>query len=511
MKKMIALGMAAMMCLSMTACSVSTSSKTETTAAATEAAETTAEAAKDSETTAEAAGDLVATADYPTKPITMIIPYGAGGTTDTWGRKLAVLLEKYLGQPITVTNQGGASGSIGSQFVKEQPSDGYTLLVCAETMGTYRTMNICDLGYDDFTVISPLVGDPKVLVVGKDSKYNTLQELLDAIKENPGKITMSHSGPGGSGHNQGLVIGFDRGHYMTVTGPLGYLLVIITLTTGSAFVMWLGERVTEKGVGNGISIILLINIVSRMPSDFSDLYTKFMKGQDIVDQVIAGAIILAVILVTTILVVLLQGGVRKIPVQHAQKVQGRRMMGGQQSHIPLKVNTSSVIPVIFASSILSVPMVVVNLFNINTSGVWAKILRGMNSNYWFNPAYPWASVGLIIYILLVVFFAYFYTSVTFNPMEVANNLKKSGGFIPGIRPGKPTQDYLNKILNYIVFIGAVGLLIVAVIPIFFNGMFGADVSFGGTSLIIIVGVVLETIDQIESKMIVRNYSGFLND
>ena len=156
-------------------------------------------------------------------------------------------------------------------------------------------------------------------------------------------------------------------------------------------------------------------------------------------------------------------------------------------------------------------MVVVNLFNVNTSGVWAKILRGMNSNYWFNPAYPWASVGLIIYILLVVFFAYFYTSVTFNPMEVANNLKKSGGFIPGIRPGKPTQDYLNKILNYIVFIGAVGLLIVAIIPIFFNGMFGANVSFGGTSLIIIVGVVLETLDQIESKMIVRNYSGFLND
>ena len=198
MKKMIALGMAAaMMCMSLTACSVSTSSKTETTAAA----ETTA-----ADTTAEAAGDLVATADYPTKPITMIIPYGAGGTTDTWGRKLAVLLEKYLGQPITVTNQGGASGSIGSQFVKEQPSDGYTLLVCAETMGTYRTMNICDLGYDDFTVISPLVGDPKVLVVGKDSKYNTLEELLDDIKANPGKITMSHSGPGGSGHNQGLVL-----------------------------------------------------------------------------------------------------------------------------------------------------------------------------------------------------------------------------------------------------------------------------------------------------------------
>jgi tripartite-type tricarboxylate transporter receptor subunit TctC len=211
MKKMIALTTAAAMCLSLAACSVSTSSK-ETTAAETtvadktETAEEDTTAAAEATETSEAEGDLVATADYPTKPLTMIIPYGAGGTTDTWGRKLAVLLEKYLGQSITVTNQGGASGSIGSQFVKDQPSDGYTLLVCAETMGTYRTMNICDLGYDDFTVISPLVGDPKVLVVGKDSKYNTLEELLEDIKANPGKITMSHSGPGGSGHNQGLVL-----------------------------------------------------------------------------------------------------------------------------------------------------------------------------------------------------------------------------------------------------------------------------------------------------------------
>lgn len=309
----------------------------------------------------------------------------------------------------------------------------------------------------------------------------------------------------------GLAIGFDRGNYLTIKGPLGYVLIIITLTTGSAFVMWLGERISDYGVGNGISIILLINIVSRMPSDFSDLYEMFIKNEDIVNQVIAAAIILAVIIVTVILVVLLQDGVRKIPVQYAQKVQGRRMVGGQGSHIPLKVNTSSVIPVIFASSIMSVPAVIINLFNINTSGTWAKIIRGMNSNYWFNRSYPWASIGLILYILLVFFFAYFYTSVTFNPMEIANNMKKSGGFIPGIRPGKPTQDYLNKILNYIVFIGAIGLIIVALIPIFFNGMFGANVSFGGTSLIIIVGVIIETIKQIESKMIVRNYSGFLTD
>ena len=309
----------------------------------------------------------------------------------------------------------------------------------------------------------------------------------------------------------GLAISFDRSNYLTVEGPLGYFLVIITLTTGSSFVMWLGEKVTEYGVGNGISIILLINIVSRMPSDFSDLYVMFIKNKDIVDQVIAAAIIIAIIIVTVILVVLLQDGVRKIPVQYAQKVQGRRMVGGHASHIPLKVNTSGVIPVIFASSILSVPSVLMNLFNWKVSGVWAKIINGMNSNFWFNKSYPWASIGLIVYILLVMFFAYFYTSVTFNPMEVANNMKKSGGFIPGIRPGKPTQDYLNKILNYIVFIGAIGLIIVAIIPIFFNGMFKANVSFGGTSLIIIVGVIIETVKQIESKMIVRNYSGFLND
>lgn len=308
-----------------------------------------------------------------------------------------------------------------------------------------------------------------------------------------------------------LAINFKRGNYLTIDGILGYLVVIITLTTGSSFVMWLGEKVTEFGVGNGISIILLINIVSRMPADFSDLYGMFMKGEDIVQQVIAGAIIVAVILVTVVLVVLLQDGVRKIPVQYAQKVQGRRMVGGRSSHIPLKVNTAGVIPVIFASSLLSIPSVIINLLKINVTGVGAKIIRGLNSNFWFNRSYPLASIGLVVYILLVIFFAYFYTSVTFNPMEVANNMKKSGGFIPGIRPGKPTQDYLNKILNYIVFIGAVGLIIVAIIPIFFNGMFAANVSFGGTSLIIIVGVVIETIKQIESKMIVRNYSGFLND
>lgn len=309
----------------------------------------------------------------------------------------------------------------------------------------------------------------------------------------------------------GLAIGFSRQGALGKTDAFTIITIIVTLTAGSCIIMWLGERISDKGIGNGISIVLLINIVSRMPSDFANLYEMFVKNKDIVQAVIAVCIILVVVVGTTVLVIILQDAERRIPVQYSKKVQGRKMAGSQASYIPLKVNTAGVIPIIFASSLLSIPSIVINLFNLNPGTAWQKILQGMNQNYWFNPEYPWASVGLIIYILLNIVFAYFYTSITFNPMEVANNMKKSGGFVPGIRPGKPTQDYLNSILNYIVLIGVIGLLIVALIPIFFNGMFKADVSFGGTSLIIIVGVILETMKQIESQMLVRNYSGFLND
>lgn len=309
----------------------------------------------------------------------------------------------------------------------------------------------------------------------------------------------------------GLSIGFSRQGALGETGVFTILTVILTLTAGSCIIMWLGERISDKGIGNGISIILLINIVSRMPNDFANLYTMFVKNKDLVQAIIAVCIIVFVVIGTTILVIILQDAERRIPVQYSKKMQGRKMAGGQSSYIPLKVNTAGVIPIIFAASLLSVPSIIINLFNLQVGTTGQKILQGLNQNYWFNREYPWASVGLIIYIVLNIIFAYFYTSITFNPMEVANNMKKSGGFIPGIRPGKPTQDYLNKILNYIVLIGVIGLLIVALIPIFFNGMFKADVSFGGTSLIIIVGVILETMKQLESQMLVRNYSGFLNN
>ena len=311
--------------------------------------------------------------------------------------------------------------------------------------------------------------------------------------------------------SSGLAIGFYRSNVLNEANAFTIFTIIVSLTAGSCIILWLGDRISDKGIGNGISIILLINIVSRMPSDFANLYEMFVKNKDAIRAVIAVCVILAVVIGTTILVIILQDAERRIPVQYSQKVQGRRLSGSQASYIPLKVNTAGVIPVIFASSLLSVPSIIVNLFGIQTGTTATKILQGLNQRYWFNPEFPWASVGLILYIFLNVVFAYFYTSITFNPMEVSNNMKKSGGFIPGIRPGKPTQDYLNKILNYIVLIGVTGLVIVALIPIFFNGVFKADVSFGGTSLIIIVGVILETMKQLESQLLVRNYSGFLND
>lgn len=311
--------------------------------------------------------------------------------------------------------------------------------------------------------------------------------------------------------SSGLSIGFYRQGALGDANAFTVFTIIVTLTAGSCIIMWLGERISDKGIGNGISIILLINIVSRMPNDFSNLFTMFVKNKSIPQAAIAVCVIAAVVIGTTIFVIILQDAERRIPVQYSQKVKGRKLAGSQASYIPLKVNTAGVIPVIFASSLLSVPSIVINLFNMQVGTTWQRILQGMNQNYWFNPEYPWASIGLIIYIFLNIIFAYFYTSITFNPMEVANNMKKSGGFIPGIRPGKPTQDYLSKILGYIVFIGVIGLIIVAIIPIFFNGVFKADVSFGGTSLIIIVGVILETMKQLESQMLVRNYSGFLND
>jgi len=312
-----------------------------------------------------------------------------------------------------------------------------------------------------------------------------------------------------------MAIGFGPNYLLNYTW-YNVALVGIIMTAGSAVLMWLGEQITDRGVGNGISIILLVNIISSLPSDFQTLYAHFIQGKSIALGAVAAVLILSLLVLLVVFVVYLQGGERRIPVQYAKKVQGRKMVGGQSSNIPMKVNTAGVIPVIFASSLLSFPGIIASFMGINATKpttTAGHIIKGLSQNSWCNLDEPIYSLGLLLYLALLFFFAYFYTSISFNPLEIANNMKKQGGFIPGIRPGKPTSDYLNKVLNYIVFIGAIGLMVIAVVPILTFGLTGVgkQLSFLGTSLIIIVGVILETLKQIESMMLVRYYKGFLND
>lgn len=309
-----------------------------------------------------------------------------------------------------------------------------------------------------------------------------------------------------------MAIGFGRSGYLDSFDPLHVITLVAVLTAGSAVLMWIGEQITDKGIGNGISIVLTINIISRIPADLTTLYEQFVKDKTVAKGTLAAIIIAAIIIAVVVLVVVLQCAERRIPVQYARKLQGRRQVGGASTHIPLKVNTGGVIPVIFAQSLLQTPVIIATLLGKNGgTSFWGRVLSGMSQSHWFNPADPILTIGAVVYVALIIAFAYFYTSITFNPLEIADNMKKQGGFVPGIRPGKPTSDYLGGVLSKIILIGAIGLSIVCLIPIFFNGIFNADVSFGGTSLIIIVGVIVETLKQVESQMMVRNYKGFLSD
>ena len=309
-----------------------------------------------------------------------------------------------------------------------------------------------------------------------------------------------------------MAYGFGRSGYLTEFNALTVIEVMATLTAGSAVLMWIGERITERGIGNGISIVLVINIISRIPGDLATLYEQFIAGRSAARAVLAAVIIAAIIISVVVLVVILQCAERKIPVQYSKKIVGRRQVGGSTTYIPMKVNTGGVIPVIFAQSLMQTPVIIMSLLGKGSgTGFWYGVLRGMSQSNWFDRDNWIYTIGALVYIALIIAFAYFYTSITFNPLEIADNMKKQGGFIPGIRPGKPTSEYLNGVLSKIILIGAIGLCIVAILPIMFNGLFNASVSFGGTSLIIIVGVIIETLKQVESQMMVRNYRGFLSE
>ncbi|MBE5939564.1 MAG: preprotein translocase subunit SecY [Lachnospiraceae bacterium] len=413
----------------------------------------------------------------------------------------------------------GTDGEVIANVLSNFAGDGSFNFFSAFTGSTFEQMSLFALGISPYITSSIImqlltIAIPKLEELQKDGesgrkKIAEITRYVTVALALIEGIAMSI----GFG-NQGL-FGDAEGAKLVMTA----IVAVSAMVAGSAVLMWIGERITENGVGNGISIILLINILAGIPDDLIALFqTKVLaEGMSFGIRIVAAVIIIGVMLVIIVLTLLLQDGERRIAVQYAKKLQGRKMLGGMSTHIPLKVNVAGVIPVIFASSLMSFPGIIAGFFGVTagSEGIMGKILSLLSTNAWFDisdglNSFKW-TLGFIIYAALVVAFAYFYTAITFNPTEVANNMKKQGGAVPGIRPGKPTEEYLTKILNAMVFIGAIGLLIVASIPVVFSGLFNARVSFGGTSIIIVVGVILETLKKIESMMVTRNYKGFLNN
>ena len=296
----------------------------------------------------------------------------------------------------------------------------------------------------------------------------------------------------------GLTIGLFR-KAVIYKGVFSIILVIIVLTEGTAFLMWLGEQINEKGVGNGISLIIFAGIVARIPSGIRSLATSVEAGS----ITIITLVVLAVVAVLVIAgVVLIQEGQRRIPVQYAKRVVGRKMYGGQSTHIPIKVNQSGVIPIIFALSLLQFPLTITYFFP--NTGFTDFVTK------WLSPAgNPGVWVYGVLNVLMIIAFTYFYTGATFNPVEVANNMKANGGFIPGIRPGKATEEYLQKVMSRITIVGAIFLALIATLPTILSVLTPLQIHFGGTSLLIAVGVALDTVRQLENQMLMRNYQGFL--
>ncbi len=290
--------------------------------------------------------------------------------------------------------------------------------------------------------------------------------------------------------------------YGAVTNPgwASGIIVVSTFVAGTAFLMWLGEQITEKGVGNGISLIIFAGIVSRVPSAAVSLYQYMLNGTMGIIGIIA---LLLVGLLVVGFVVWMNEAERRIPVQYAKRVVGRKMYGGQSSHIPIKVSAAGVIPIIFAMSIMSFPGTIAAFCGVSeaSGGFWGGFLKVFSPTHWLYG---------VLYFFLIIFFTYFYTAIQFNPIEMANNMKKNGGFVPGIRPGRPTSDYISKVLSKITLAGAIFLGFIAVFPIFMNvGLKINNFAIGGTSLLIVVGVALETVTQLESQMVMRHYKGFL--
>ena len=297
------------------------------------------------------------------------------------------------------------------------------------------------------------------------------------------------------GFMQALGMALGLKHAIINPGIGSILLIALTLTAGTTFLMWLGEQITEKGIGNGISLIIFAGIVSRLPDGIYVIYQYFEAGTVGLFKLL---LFLAIAVAMIVLVIAIQQGQRRIPVQYAKRVVGRKMYGGHSTHIPLKVNQAGVIPIIFASSVLMFPVTIAQFIDVE----WVKTMAG-----WFAWGTP---LQTTLYALLILFFTYFYTAVTFNVSDMAENMKKHGGFIPGLRPGKPTADYLDRVMTRITLAGSLFLALIAILPNFV--VWATDIQgvyFGGTALLIVVGVALDTMKQIESLVLMRHYQGFM--
>ena len=363
------------------------------------------------------------------------------------------------------------------------------------TGGAFSNFTLFALGIGPYITASIIL---QLLTIG----FESLDELQKSGEEGKKKINKYTKYPAlalALVQAIGITLGVIKGLRALKTDNIFFIsTIILTLVSASMLLMWIGDKITEKGLGNGSSIIIFVGIISRVPIDIMSAINKVQNGKL---AIWAAVMLVVVILLTIMAVTYIQEATRKIPVQYAKRVVGRKTYGGQSSHIPMKVNQSGVIPVIFASSLLAFPQTI------------AMFMGSDAQNFVQTYLSPNGDIGFWIFrsleVLLIVFFAYFYTTVSFNTEDIANNMKNNGGFIPGIRPGKPTIDYLNRILSRLTLAGAIFLAIISLIPAFVTHFMNVQMNLAGTSLLIVVGVALELKKQLESNLVMRSYQGFL--
>lgn len=383
----------------------------------------------------------------------------------------------------------GVNADAIGQFLKSfGESAGFLDMVTGGGLGKMALFGLGILPYINASIVMQLL-TVAIPALEKVSKEEDGRQKINKITKY-GAIVLSAI------QSFGIIYGFRNAQILIDQTLMSYLVAIVTMTAGTAVLIWIGDKITEKGLGNGISMIIFLNIVSRFPKTFSDL-SKTLNNTFVY------LIILAVFLLIIGFVVIIQLGERRIPVEYAKRVSGRRVAGGGTSNIPIRVNLSGVMPVIFASSLLQLPNAIMQFMK----------AAGKMPSESFTNIVTWLSIkhpfGAVLYLVLILFFAYFYTTIQFNPIQFADNLKKSGGVIAGVRPGEPTVRYMSRVLNYVTLVGAIGLSLIAIAPVLLEFFVHTSVAFGGTSLLIAVGVSLEIVKQIEAHLLVRHYKGFL--